>query len=99
MPAGEVKCSTGIEGEPGQFGRRGELRQKRQIDLHRNGIAAVLERKRSDEHTSELQSLMRISYAVFLLKKNTANVQNTQLESSIHNLFHPNIISHRTDPL
>src|SRR3546814_2615321 len=26
-------------------------------------------RKRSEEHTSELQSLMRISYAVFCLKK------------------------------
>src|SRR3546814_10011965 len=29
------------------------------------------EQKRSEEHTSELQSLMRISYAVFCLKKNT----------------------------
>src|SRR3546814_21176722 len=28
-----------------------------------------LKRKRSEEHTSELQSLMRISYAVFCLKK------------------------------
>src|SRR3546814_1670346 len=28
-------------------------------------------RQRSEEHTSELQSLMRISYAVFCLKKNT----------------------------
>src|SRR3546814_6175507 len=28
-------------------------------------------RGRSEEHTSELQSLMRISYAVFCLKKNT----------------------------
>src|SRR3546814_3070773 len=28
-------------------------------------------RRRSDEHTSELQSLMRISYAVFCLKKKT----------------------------
>src|SRR3546814_10728558 len=28
-----------------------------------------VERMRSDEHTSELQSLMRISYAVFCLKK------------------------------
>src|SRR3546814_2290412 len=27
--------------------------------------------ERSEEHTSELQSLMRISYAVFCLKKNT----------------------------
>src|SRR3546814_5295988 len=33
---------------------------------------AVLDReKRSEEHTSELQSLMRISYAVFCLKKKT----------------------------
>src|SRR3546814_6058561 len=30
---------------------------------------------RSEEHTSELQSLMRISYAVFCLKKK--NIQNT----------------------
>src|SRR3546814_9443316 len=29
--------------------------------------------KRSEEHTSELQSLMRISYAVFCLKKKTHN--------------------------
>src|SRR3546814_1005021 len=31
--------------------------------------AALLESRRSEEHTSELQSLMRISYAVFCLKK------------------------------
>src|SRR3546814_9416272 len=30
-----------------------------------------VERYRSEEHTSELQSLMRISYAVFCLKKKT----------------------------
>src|SRR3546814_3351143 len=30
---------------------------------------------RSEEHTSELQSLMRISYAVFCLKKKTYNNQ------------------------
>src|SRR3546814_10581984 len=29
---------------------------------------------RSEEHTSELQSLMRISYAVFCLKTNTKNI-------------------------
>src|SRR3546814_3370503 len=33
------------------------------------GSAGVLYRNRSEEHTSELQSLMRISYAVFCLKK------------------------------
>src|SRR3546814_7821024 len=31
----------------------------------------VVMRRRSEEHTSELQSLMRISYAVFCLKKKT----------------------------
>src|SRR3546814_2842329 len=38
-----------------------------------NGVSAILFdnviRIRSEEHTSELQSLMRISYAVFCLKK------------------------------
>src|SRR3546814_7885741 len=33
---------------------------------------------RSEEHTYELQSLMRISYAVFCLKKKTTNTKNTQ---------------------
>src|SRR3546814_6356914 len=33
--------------------------------------------QRSEEHTSELQSLMRISYAVFCLKKKKNNTSNT----------------------
>src|SRR3546814_5075182 len=33
------------------------------------GVAVIVEALRSEEHTSELQSLMRISYAVFCLKK------------------------------
>src|SRR3546814_10529527 len=33
---------------------------------------------RSEEQTSELQSLMRISYAVFCLKKNKVSIQSTQ---------------------
>src|SRR3546814_5367101 len=36
---------------------------EREIDAHRHPLV------RSEEHTSELQSLMRISYAVFCLKK------------------------------
>src|SRR3546814_4788960 len=35
-------------------------------------------KRRSEEHTSELQSLMRISYAVFCLKKTKDNITNTQ---------------------
>src|SRR3546814_9984590 len=34
-----------------------------------NGFSIDAEELRSEEHTSELQSLMRISYAVFCLKK------------------------------
>src|SRR3546814_6764442 len=34
------------------------------------------ERRRSEEHTSELQSLMRISYAVFCLKKKKNKTRN-----------------------
>src|SRR3546814_16582752 len=35
----------------------------------------IADHGRSEEHTSELQSLMRISYAVFCLKKKTKNKQ------------------------
>src|SRR3546814_1018686 len=40
------------------------------IDL----LAVEIFIRRSEEHTSELQSLMRISYAVFCLKKKTAQI-------------------------
>src|SRR3546814_7539745 len=45
---------------------------------------------RSEEHTSELQSLMRISYAVFCLKKKKSNIKyytlfNTHQHLTKHN--------------
>src|SRR3546814_6428410 len=41
---------------------------------------------RSDEHTSELQSLMRISYAVFCLKKkNLSHMHNAHAKSNDQN--------------
>src|SRR3546814_1374053 len=51
---------------------------------------------RSEEHTSELQSLMRISYAVFCLKKKTDQIynknptNNTSIEEHIqaHRIVH-----------
>src|SRR3546814_9652318 len=49
--------------------RRGRVRQSRQLK--------VLNACRSEEHTSELQSLMRISYAVFCLTKKNTNIQET----------------------
>src|SRR3546814_9696907 len=45
-----------------------------QILLVTDGVGYYQEKgQRSEEHTSELQSLMRISYAVFCLKKKTKN--------------------------
>src|SRR3546814_5833127 len=38
---------------------------------------AVVHKNRSEEHTSELQSLMRISYAVFCLKKKKTENKHT----------------------
>src|SRR3546814_6992975 len=40
------------------------------------GLALEFDRDRSEEHTSELQSLMRISYAVFCLKKKKTHTTN-----------------------
>src|SRR3546814_2555461 len=45
------------------------INQDVQILVTEQGLAAL----RSEEHTSELQSLMRISYAVFSLKKQNTN--------------------------
>src|SRR3546814_7082787 len=50
----------------------GEQRQMRRL-RHMKPPA-----RRSEEHTSELQSLMRISYAVFCLKKNKSITTNTE---------------------
>src|SRR3546814_5179625 len=47
---------------------------QRDMRCQRTCAGAVKEGKhRSEEHTSELQSLMRISYAVFCLKKKKTN--------------------------
>src|SRR3546814_7834445 len=51
---------------------RGEARRRLTRCLFRQGVDAG----RSEEHTSELQSLMRISYAVFCLKKKNTNREN-----------------------
>src|SRR3546814_20022270 len=46
--------------------------------IHELGINGAARLTRSEEHTSELQSLMRISYAVFCLKKKKNQIYNTQ---------------------
>src|SRR3546814_6922781 len=52
-------------------------RDRRTDALPRAAIRGQLCPGRSEEHTSELQSLMRISYAVFCMKKKTIHIQST----------------------
>src|SRR3546814_6789920 len=52
-----------------EFDHRGEFIIIDPAHQHRVQFDAVKPSVRSEEHTSELQSLMRISYAVFCLKK------------------------------
>src|SRR3546814_6272426 len=55
-------------------------------DIHVRGAEAI----RSEEHTSELQSLMRISYAVFCLKQKNHITTN----SLLHILYTQSHITH-----
>src|SRR3546814_2311532 len=52
-------------------------RKVTRAEMNSSAMAAALDR--SEEHTSELQSLMRISYAVFCLKKKKTEVTITQI--------------------
>src|SRR3546814_7195903 len=58
----ERRKPTAIHPAPHSVSRRSEI-----------SLAICWNWARSEEHTSELQSLMRISYAVFCLKKKTTN--------------------------
>src|SRR3546814_4116610 len=60
----------------------GDVRDRESAD-HRIGHA---ERPRSEEHTSELQSLMRISYAVFCLKKKKHHKNHNHTHQTITTL-------------
>src|SRR3546814_2805240 len=56
-------------------------------DLLHFEAADVMSELRSEEHTSELQALMRISYAVFCMTKKTCSISNTHTKhiDRIHN--------------
>src|SRR3546814_3576307 len=61
---------------------RTHVLRRRQLAVVHTGRVAHL--RRSEEHTSELQSLMRISYAVFCLKKKTHIQHNTPHKNNTH---------------
>src|SRR3546814_7162210 len=58
--------------------RRAQVIDRAEID-HFGSDPLQPGRGRSEEHTSELQSLMRISYAVFCLKKKNEHTSTTKM--------------------
>src|SRR3546814_16451005 len=67
--------------QPAQHRRLGlfadrQLAEGNHIAVREADITGAAQRGRSEEHTSELQSLMRISYAVFCLKKKNYKKRN-----------------------
>src|SRR3546814_5934383 len=87
-------CSESFQFAPPSAGsgfRSGQEQQQAQAQApfaiqQRHRLFPVLP-NRSEEHTSELQSLMRTSYAVFCLKKNitqTATKKTTRSDNILH---------------
>src|SRR3546814_4082301 len=62
---GAIVMTASVAAEDGQIGQAAYSASKGGV------VGMTLPIARSEEHTSELQSLMRISYAVFCLKKKT----------------------------
>src|SRR3546814_6209416 len=78
LPSGDGRAAAGVGG------------RSRCAAIHVGGLTHPLRprqsprvnrRRRSEEHTSELQSLMRTSYAVFCLKKKNKEPSHTNIRA------------------
>src|SRR3546814_9029334 len=79
----------GVGGAGIEAGLAGEDAALRGQDIQVVGSAFL----RSEEHTSELQSLMRISYAVFCLKKKTPRYQKPILNYATADQLEPSTVN------
>src|SRR3546814_3154246 len=84
---GQVEKKIGDPTDPANL--MGPLNSSNAVDAYLDAIekakaAGGTVASRSEEHTSELQSLMRISYAVFCLKKQT-HTKHTRTTREYHN--------------
>src|SRR3546814_6746953 len=71
-PVGSMIYTSGTTGRPKAVRRAAPTAEETKANFAH--YAHVYGAQRSEEHTSELQSPMRISYAVFCLKKNRINI-------------------------
>src|SRR3546814_6715176 len=75
VQARAVVAAQGVQAHEGLERRAGRAQLCREVEHGAEGA-------RSEEHTSELQSLMRISYAVFCLKKKQTNTPSNNLHGT-----------------
>src|SRR3546814_2015365 len=73
-----ARCPRGCRSLPNASPARASGRKR---VIHRRTWFTI-PKKRSEEHTSELQSLMRISYAVFCLKKKKTTTENSKKQNN-----------------
>src|SRR3546814_10176174 len=76
---------------------RRDGRRRRSAAPHRHRAPRRRPARRSEEHTSELQSLMRISYAVFCLKKKNTQTPNDNTTFFNKKKIIVNTSSHKQD--
>src|SRR3546814_2931503 len=77
LPALRAAGGTWSILDEAEIRRQGFTQTARRFAAINQRLKTVGKGKRSEEHTSELQSLMRISYAVFCLKKKNKQRNNT----------------------
>src|SRR3546814_6360208 len=72
-----------------------------EVQKQSDSLVTVAASDRSEEHTSELQSLMRISYAVFCLKKKKTiqHIHEVTLRDQTKNNQTTNTVTHTNDEL
>src|SRR3546814_8757174 len=76
---------------------RGNLSGGARLSDRRHPRRADRRLVRSEEHTSELQSLMRISYAVFCLKKKNRHKHNLHPQLETYSIHHEEIQSNQAN--
>src|SRR3546814_7808324 len=95
-PVGFFACVAAVHTAIGVFALY-RMTRRAPLPLEEQSASVPVTSTRSEEHTSELQSLMRISYAVFCLK----NTMNSSTTASINALIpetlrSPHIASNRS---
>src|SRR3546814_3921886 len=87
--AHHIAMSDSAFADPPTGTERARRRRRTQPDIER-GVMVIREHlRRSEEHTSELQSLMRLAYAVFCLyKKKHPMINRNNVINSANILYH-----------